>query len=295
VLGAAPSETVTVCIGGTEREFSGCGDPQTMRMLLLQILTGRRASEICLCDFDCLSPATAGAAEAAGDERIARFHYAQTKIDQAPDTILVDAEVIAVIEEQQQAVRDRYPGSTPRYLFAQRNANANGDKPFSRSSYGQALLRFSELVDIKDSHRRAVGLSRTHRLGHTRFTGLAELGLPIHVLQRYAGHTTATMTMHYIAQREEHAEQAFLATRKFKADGTAVKFSREDHDGMHLFGRADRFLPHGYSPAAAATDLRQRQRLPNLLGIRHRHNTLRHTPASARRNSRAHRPHHRSV
>lgn len=36
------------------------------------------------------------------------------------------------------------------------------------------------------------------------------------------------MTMHYIAQREEHAEQAFLATVKLKADGTRVVFSRED-------------------------------------------------------------------
>jgi hypothetical protein len=77
-------------------------------------------------------------------------------------------------------------------------------------------------------------------------TRLAELGLPVHVLQRYAGHANPTMSMHYVAQREEHAEQAFLATRKFKADGTAVMLSREDHDGMHLFDRADRFLPHGY-------------------------------------------------
>jgi hypothetical protein len=49
-----------------------------------------------------------------------------------------------------------------------------------------------------------------------------------------------------LARREEHAEQAFLATRQFKADGTRVVFSQEDHDGMHLFDRADRFLPGGY-------------------------------------------------
>ena len=54
------------------------------------------------------------------------------------------------------------------------------------------------------------------------------------------------MSMHYIAQREEHAEQAFLATAKLKADGTRVRFSREDHDSLHLFDRADRFLPHGW-------------------------------------------------
>jgi hypothetical protein len=54
------------------------------------------------------------------------------------------------------------------------------------------------------------------------------------------------MTIHYIAQREEHAEQAFLATVKLKADGTRVTFSREDHDAMHLLGRADRILPNGW-------------------------------------------------
>ena len=68
----------------------------------------------------------------------------------------------------------------------------------------------------------------------------------MHVLQRYAGHATPTMVMQYIAQREEHAEQAFLATVKLKADGTRVAFSREDHDIIHLLGRADRILPNGW-------------------------------------------------
>jgi hypothetical protein len=54
------------------------------------------------------------------------------------------------------------------------------------------------------------------------------------------------MILQYIAQREEHAEQAFLATVKLKADGTRVAFSREDHDAMQLLGRADRILPNGW-------------------------------------------------
>jgi Phage integrase family len=246
VLGADPSETVMVRVGDTERELAGCGDPQTMRMLLLQILTGRRASEICMCYFDCLSAPGAVCVDAAEGEQVARFHYAQTKIDRAPDTILVDAEVVAVIEEQQQAVRARFPDSAPRYLFPRRLGNQYGDKPVNRRTYGKSLLRFSELIHVVDAKGRAIRLSRTHRFRHTRLTQLAELGLPVHVLQRYAGHANPTMSMHYVAQREEHAEQAFLATRKFKADATSVTFSREDHDGMHLFDRADRFLPHGY-------------------------------------------------
>jgi integrase len=247
VLAATPDETVTVTINGVARSVSGCGDAQAMRILLLQMLTGRRASEICLCEFDCLAPAANRVVQATDSEEIARFRYAQSKIDRAPDTILVDAEVVAVIKEQQAAVSRRFPNAhPPRYLFPQQSANTHGHKPITASNYHSALREFSGLVKITDSSGRAVRLSRTHRFRHTRITRLAELGLPVHVLQRYAGHANPTMSMHYVAQREEHAEQAFLATRKFKADGTAVTFAREDHDGMHLFDRADRFLPHGY-------------------------------------------------
>lgn len=245
-LGAEESETVTASVRGREKTLAGRGDPQAMRMLLLQILTGRRASEISLCDYDCLSPATGRALEAADGEQVARFRYGQTKIDQAPDTILVDAEVVAVIEEQQRWLAEQFPGLQPRYLFLQRKGNALGTKPYGRAKYGRALRQFSEDAKITDSNGKPVRLSHTHRFRHTKLTRLAELGLPVHVLQRYAGHANPTMSMHYVARREEHAEQAFLATRKFKADGTDLTFSREDHDGMHLFDRADRFLPNGY-------------------------------------------------
>jgi integrase len=148
MLSAGPNETVTVTINGESRSVNGYGAPQLMRMLLLQMLTGRRASEICLCDFDCLSPATDRAVEAADGEQVARFRYAQSKIDHAPDTILVDAEVAAVIEEQQQFVRARYPDAQPRYLFPQHRLNGGGNKPMTRSAYGHALRKLSELLQI---------------------------------------------------------------------------------------------------------------------------------------------------
>jgi hypothetical protein len=246
VLGEPASGTVTVTSGGSTRGLHGQGDPQLMRMLLLQILTGRRASEICLCPFDCLSPATDSAIEAAEGDAVARFRYGQSKIDAAPDTILVDAETVAVIEEQQQWLRGRFPGRDLPYLFPQRRANAHAAKPYGNTNYGRSLALFSELAQITDAAGHPVKLSHTHRFRHTKFTKLAELGLPVHVLQRYAGHSTPTMSMHYVARRDEHAEQAFLATRKFRADGTRVVFSREDHDALHLLDRADRFLPNGY-------------------------------------------------
>ncbi len=245
-LAADRGDSVEAALAAGAVTVPGQGDPQAMRMLLLQILTGRRASEICLCDADCLSPATPGAVAAVGGQEVARFRYGQSKIDQAPDTILVDAEVVAVIEEQRAWVAEHFPGHRPRYLFLQRKGNNNAAKAYSQGAYGSALRAFAGHLEITDGAGRPVSLTHTHRFRHTRLTRLAELGLPVHVLQRYAGHATPTMSMHYVARREEHAEQAFLATAKFKADGTRVAFSRDDHDGMHLFDRADRFLPNGY-------------------------------------------------
>ncbi len=247
LLGLARGEQMPITRGdGAQVRADGFDDPQAMRMILLQILTGRRASEIRTCEFDCLSPAPDRAVQAAAGEEVVRFRYAQSKIDVAPDTILVDREVAAVIEEQQRWVREAFPDLEPRFLFVRRIGNRRGDKPYPSGTYNWMLREFSNIVQITDSKGRPLQLSHTHRFRHTKLTRLAELGLPIHVLQRYAGHATPTMSMHYVAQREEHAEQAFLATAKLKADGSLVSFSREDHDSLHLLDRADRFLPNGW-------------------------------------------------
>ena len=128
-LGEPADRMITVTSGDSTRVLPGQDDPQLMRMLLLQILTGRRASEICLCPFDCLSPASGSAADAAERDAVARFRYGQSKIDAAPDTILVDAETVAVIEEQQRWLRARFPGRDLPYLFPQRRANAHAPSP----------------------------------------------------------------------------------------------------------------------------------------------------------------------
>jgi integrase len=246
LIGLPRDQQMTVTRGdGTTTTANGLDDPQAMRMILLQILTGRRASEIRTCDYDCLSAAPT-TAEVDKDRTLARFRYAQSKIDVAPDTIIVDSEVTEVIAEQQHWVQSQLPDANRRFLFVQRTGNRRGDKPYPSGTYNWVLRTLSDIVEITDAKGRPVRLSRTHRFRHTRLTRLAELGLPVHVLQRYAGHATPTMTMHYIAARDEHAEQAFLATAKLRCDGTRIQLSSDDHDSLHLFRRADRFLPNGW-------------------------------------------------
>ena len=79
----------------------GFGDKQAMRITMLVALLGRRVSEICLLDRDPLlplsptAPSSPGDPAADGDELglVAKLRYQQTKIDGAPDTIPVHAEV----------------------------------------------------------------------------------------------------------------------------------------------------------------------------------------------------------
>ena len=82
LIGLPRDERMTLNRGdGTTITANGLDDPQAMRMILLQILTGRRASEIRTCDYNCLSAAPSPAD--ADDRPLARFRYAQSKIDVA--------------------------------------------------------------------------------------------------------------------------------------------------------------------------------------------------------------------
>ena len=213
-------------------------------MILLQILTGRRASEIRTCDFDCLSPVPGPAgAERGGRPVPLRPEQDRHRPGHASSST---ARSSRSSKSSRPGSDGNFPGIPRRHLFLQLTGNRHGGKPYTSGTYNWILREFSDIAGITDSKGRPVRLSHTHRFRHTRLTRLAELGLPVHVLQRYAGHASPTMTLHYIAQREEHAEQAFLATVKLRADGTRVTFSREDHDAMHLLGRADRILPNGW-------------------------------------------------
>jgi hypothetical protein len=88
----------------------GLGDEQAMRALMLLARTGRRLNEILLLDFDPLIAIDGLPPDAdAGQAVAAKLRYQQTKIDDAPDTILVDEEIVAIIRAQQHWVRDRIP------------------------------------------------------------------------------------------------------------------------------------------------------------------------------------------
>ena len=118
---------------GTPAAEGGLGDEQAMRILMLLARTGRRVSEICMLDHDPLlplhPPGSGGRARRA-DGFVARLRYQQTKIDGAPDTILVDREIVAIIHAQQDWLRRARPdAAAPKYLFVAAGTTATATGP----------------------------------------------------------------------------------------------------------------------------------------------------------------------
>ena len=92
-----------------------------------------------------------------------------------------------------------------------------------------------------------VDFNRTHRFRHTAATSLLNAGVPIHVVQRYLGHLTPAMTMHYAQTLAETAEAEFLRFRKLTADARPVQADPRDlYDMLQLDSRTDRILPNGW-------------------------------------------------
>src|SRR6266568_2783132 len=197
----------------------GLDDPQAMRIMMLQARLGRRISELLMLGTDPLLPLATGPGAGEPGALVARLRYQQTKIDGAPDTVLVDAEVVAIIRAQQEwaaawLAGHAAPGARPRYLFLGLLFNRNADRPYVSATLHRVLTELARRLEIRDSAGRLVDFRRTHRFRHTRATSLLNAGVPIHVVQRYLGHLSPAMTMHYAQTLAETHEAEFLRFRK---------------------------------------------------------------------------------
>jgi integrase len=251
LLGLPCDQVMAVTRDGGEAELAGLGYPAVMRAWLIQALTGRRAAEVLMMDFSPLIPVP-GIDPATVPEggMAARLRYQQTKIDGAPQTILVGADVVQIIREQQAWVREHWglgPDETVRYLFPKLSGNRKGARAWTTSYYDGTLRKFSVMLGLRDSDGRELSYSRSHRLRHTKATTLLNAGAPVHVVQRYLGHRSPEMTMRYAATLAATAEREFLAMVKIGRDGRQIGMDRRDMlDILQLGRRTDRILPNGY-------------------------------------------------
>jgi hypothetical protein len=182
---------------------------------------------------------------------VARLHYQQTKIEGAPDTILIDQEIVTIIRAQQEwagrhLAEQASPARAPKYLFLAARKNRNADRPYSCGRLRDLLGELARRLDVHDSVGALVDFQRTHRFRHTKATSLLNAGVPLHVVQRYLGHLSPTMTMIYAQTLASTHEREFLRYRKLNADARELDVDLRDlYDMIQLNRHTDRILPNG--------------------------------------------------
>lgn len=140
----------------------------------------------------------------------------------------------------------RVTATAPGYLFLATARNHRCRHPYHKTTLRDKLIKLGELTDIRDSQGRRPPLGNVHRFRHTRATSLINSGVPVHVVQRYLGHLSPKMTMHYSKTLRETHEREFLRHRKITAEGQDLTLDPRDLFALiELDKRTDRVLPNG--------------------------------------------------
>ena len=134
----------------------------------------------------------------------------------------------------------------PPYLFLAWQANTGGARHYRANTLNGLLTQLAAALQVTDATGALVDFQRTHRMRHTKATDLLNAGVPIHVVQRYMGHVSPEMTMHYAKTLAETHEAEFLRFAKLRRDGRPLEMDPADvYELVQLDRHTDRILPNG--------------------------------------------------
>ncbi len=105
-------------------------------------------------------------------------------------------------------------------------ANRDGLRHYSANTLRGLLRQLARRLQIRDAQCRLVDYQRTHRFRHSRATELLNAGVPLPVVQRYLGHVSPEMTMHYAATLAKVHEAEFLRFAKLGRDWREPRWAK---------------------------------------------------------------------
>ena len=166
---------------------------QLMRMVLVLQECGLRIGEVLTLSFDCLRQ------DSQGDWFLFLTRHKMKKEQNIP----ISRELVAVIQEQQQYIRDNLRVDF-NYLFCGRKkggANAKQNyypepKVMTPESFSIYINRLAKEENITDSNGK-IWRFQSHQFRHTVGTRMINNHVPQHIVQKYLGHESPTMTMRY--------------------------------------------------------------------------------------------------
>jgi integrase/recombinase XerD len=211
-----------------------CGLPEPiMRMVLVVQEVGMRVSELCLLPFNCLS------FDADGTPWVAYYHYKMKKDHNVPITIALSK----VVQEQQEFIREHLEDGFP-YLFCGNDNHKKGGEyiarasvidPSSFSSYLKKLAKEKSICDMAGN----IWNFHPHQFRHTVGTNMINNGTPQHIIQRYLGHESPSMTSVYAHIHDQTLSKEFAKfnSRMVNVAGEIVKTENviiEIADGLEI-------------------------------------------------------------
>lgn len=221
---------------------------QIMRMVLVLEECGLRIGEALTLSFDCLRQDTQG------DWFLFITRHKMKKEQNLP----ISRELVAVIQEQQQYIRNNL-GKDFNYLFCGRKKGATSrehyypePKVMTPSSFSIYINRLSEEENITDSNGK-IWRFQSHQFRHTVGTRMINNDVPQHIIQKYLGHESPTMTMRYAHIHDQTLKKEiakFHDIRVVNIVGDVVKSTSPELDNdldLHLFKKKvlAQSLPNG--------------------------------------------------
>lgn len=196
-----------------------------MRMVLVIKECGMRVAELCLLSCNCLLQ------DSQGDWFI---RYYQNKMKKEI-TVPISRELVAVIQEQQQFIRENLGLDYP-FLFCARKQGCRGrkfipvSKPMFQECFANALNQLAKENNIHDSFGKLWHF-QAHQFRHTVGTAMINSGVPQHIVQRYLGHESPQMTSVYA-----HIHDSTLKKEIAKFYGNVVNITGQvvEHENPEL-------------------------------------------------------------
>lgn len=169
-------------------------DDQFRRMVIVLKDCGMRVSELVNLPFDCLTQDNQGS-------WFLRYYQPKMKKEHV---IPISNELAHLIQEQQEIVKTQFD-SPPDHLFLRK---LKGGKfhptgtPITTDAFRKKIRQFAQKHNICDSLGEPWHF-QPHQFRHTVGTRMINRGVPQHIVQRYLGHESPTMTAVYAHIHDE--------------------------------------------------------------------------------------------
>ncbi|MDJ0744023.1 MAG: tyrosine-type recombinase/integrase [Xenococcaceae cyanobacterium MO_167.B27] len=223
---------------------------QIMRMVLVIQECGLRVSELLNLPINCLRQ------DAKGDWYI-QFMRGKIKCE---TTLPISQELAAVIQEQKQYIRDSFDNKTFNYLFCAKKQEPPGYRhrfrPKPKVMYDKSFISYlknlAEEFNICDNSGQP-WIFQSHQFRHTVGTRMINNEVPHHIIQRYLGHTSPTMTSVYAHIHDKTLKQEIAKyhdSRVVNVAGEVVESTTPELDNdldLHLLKKKvlAQSLPNG--------------------------------------------------